>query len=74
MMGRIFPRGYVNLSGESMSMANQEVVPAFPRHSRLIDYVLGLGSHAGQGSHPGTLTPEERRQFNLWVLLGAQYK
>jgi len=74
MMGRVFPRGYVNLSGESMSMSTQEVDPAFPRHSRLIDYVLGLGSRAGQGSHPGTLTPEERRQFNLWVLLGAQYK
>jgi hypothetical protein len=59
MMGRVFPRGYVNLSGESMSMSTQEVDPAFPRHSRLIDYVLGLGSRAGQGSHPGTLTPED---------------
>src|SRR5205814_1554728 len=45
MMGRIFPRGYVNLSGESM-MAQQEVTPAFPRHSRLIDYVLGLGTQS----------------------------
>ncbi len=73
MMGRIFPRGYINLSGASM-MATQEVDPAFPRKSKLIDYVLGLGSRAGQGSHPGTLTPEEQREFNLWVLLGAQYK
>ena len=75
MMGRIFPRGYVNLSGESM-MAQQEVTPAFPRHSRLIDYVLGLGTQSAAGPHPSAnaLTPEEKRQFNLWVLLGAQYK
>src|SRR5262249_52566717 len=41
-MGRVFPRGYVNLSGESMSMtaAHQVVEPAFPRRSILIDYVL----------------------------------
>jgi hypothetical protein len=77
MEGRIFPRGYVNLSGESMSMAQQEVQPAFPRQSRLIDYVLGLGSRSGMGSHPtgvDSLTAQERRMFNLWVLLGAQYK
>lgn len=75
MMGRIFPRGYINLSGES-DMATQEVVPPFPRRSRLIDYVLGAGSQTGNGPHPTatTLTPEERRRFNLWVLLGAQYK
>jgi hypothetical protein len=76
-MNRIFPRAYVNLSGESMSMASQEVDPAFPRRSRLIDVVLGAGSRAGQGFHPtgaDSLTAVERRQFNLWVLLGAQYK
>ena len=76
-MNRIFPRAYVNLSGESMTMATQEVVPAFPRHSNLIDYVLGAGSRAGQGFHPtgaDSLSAVERRQFNLWVLLGAQYK
>jgi len=76
MENRIFPRGYVNLSGESM-MANQVTVPPFPRQSRLIDYVLGLGTHAGQGSHPAgpdSLTAVEKRNFNLWVLLGAQYK
>ena len=76
-MNRIFPRGYVNLSGESMRMTTQEVDPAFPRRSRLIDYVLGLGSRAGWGSHPAgvdSLTAAEQRQFNLWVLLGAQYK
>jgi hypothetical protein len=76
-MDRIFPRAYVNLSGESMTMQAQEVDPAFPRHSRLIDYVLGAGSRSGQGFHPtgaDSLTAVERRQFNLWVLLGAQYK
>jgi len=76
-MNRIFPRAYVNLSGESMTMASQEVVPAFPRRSRLIDVVLGVGSRAGQGVHPtgaDSLTAVERRQFNLWVLLGAQYQ
>jgi hypothetical protein len=76
-MNRIFPRAYVNLSGESMSMTAQEVDPAFPRRSRLIDYVLGAGSRSGQGFHPtgaDSLTAVERRQFNLWVLLGAQYK
>ena len=76
-MNRIFPRGYINLSGESMKLTTQEVDPAFPRRSRLIDYVLGAGSRTGQGFHPtgvDALTAEERRQFNLWVLLGAQYK
>jgi hypothetical protein len=75
-MDRVFPRGYINLSGESM-MANNVVTPAFPRRSRLIDYVLGLGARAGMGSHPtgpDSLTAVERRQFNHWVLLGAQYK
>jgi len=77
MMNRVFPRGYVNLSGASMKLTTQEVDPAFPRRSRLIDYVLGVGSRAGQGPHPpapDALTPEERRAFNFWVLLGAQYK
>ena len=53
------------------------VVPPFPRRSILIDYVLGLGTHAGQGSHPAgvdSLTAVEKRKFNLWVLLGAQYR
>lgn len=74
---RIFPRGYINLSGDSRKLAAQEVTPAFPRRSRLIDYVMGLGTHAGQASHPGgadSLTAVERRQFNLWVLMGAQYR
>ncbi len=75
-MNRIFPRGYINLSGEGMIAAHQVVDPAFPRRSLLIDYVMGLGTRAGQGSHPASpaLTAEEIRQFNLWVLLGAQYR
>ena len=75
-MNRVFPRGYINLSGESMMAGPQVVDPAFPRRSKLIDYVLGLGSQSGVGPHPGptALTPEEKRRFNLWVLLGAQYK
>jgi hypothetical protein len=76
-MNRIFPRAYVNLSGESMKLTTQEVDPAFPRRSRLIDYVLGAGSRSGQGFHPAgtdSLNAAERRQFNLWVLLGAQYR
>ena len=58
-------------------MLNQEVEPAFPRRSRLIDYVLGVGPRSGQGFHPtgaDSLTAVERRQFNLWVLMGAQYR
>ena len=74
---RVFPRGYINLSGESRKLDHQVVRPGFPRQSRLIDYVLGLGSRAGQGTHPAgpdSLTAEEKRDFNLWVLLGAQYR
>lgn len=74
---RVFPRAYINLSGETMSGGSNVTVPAFPRRSRLIDYAMGLGSRAGMGSHPAgadSLTLEEQRLFNLWVLLGAQYK
>jgi hypothetical protein len=35
---------------------------------------MGLGSQSAAHPTPTTLTPEEKRQFNLWVLLGAQYK
>lgn len=77
-MNRIFPRAYVNLSGEMMgATSRQEVDPPFPRRSRLIDYVLGAGSRSGMGVHPtgaDSLTAAERRKFNLWVMLGAQYK
>ena len=77
MEGRIFPRAYVNLSGESMSATGNVVSPPFPRRSRLIDWLLALGSRSGQGFHPGgadSLTARERRLFNYWVTLGAQYK
>jgi len=60
-----------------MMGATNVTVPPFPRQSKLIDYVMGLGSHAGMGSHPAgvdSLTANEQRMFNLWVLLGAQYK
>jgi len=46
--------------------------PGFPRRSTLIDYVLGVGS--ASSSHPGTLTPKEKRLFTQWVMLGAQYR
>ncbi len=76
---RIFPRAYVNLSGATMMTAHGPTVtvPPFPRRSVLVDYVMGLGTHAGLGSHPAgpdSLTAQEQRKFNLWVLLGAQYK
>jgi hypothetical protein len=74
---RIFPRGYINLSGERMGMSGTSVTePAFPRRSRLIDYVLGVGSHAGSFHPTGidSLTAAERTKFNYWVLLGAQYR
>ena len=73
----IFPRAYINLSGESESMDHQVVRPVFPRRSLLIDYVMGLGSRDGMASHPGgaeALTAAEIELFNYWVLLGAQYK
>jgi len=76
MMG-VFPVAYVSLSGESMGMQDQVVVPAFPRRSTLIDYVLAAGARTGQAPHPEgayALTPDEQQLFNLWVLLGAQYK
>ena len=75
---RIFPRGYINLSGEMMGSTGPQVTdPAFPRRSVLIDYVMGLGTHQAQGAHPtgpSALTPQEQQLFNFWVLLGAQYK
>lgn len=73
----IFPRAYINLSGESERMDHQVVDPAFPRKSALIDWVMGLGDRDGLGSHPDgaeALTPAEIELFNYWVLLGAQYK
>ncbi|MDH4037236.1 MAG: hypothetical protein OEX18_08105 [Candidatus Krumholzibacteria bacterium] len=77
MENRIFPRAYINLSGESEMGPRNVTVPAFGRRSILIDYVLGVGAAAGQGPHPqgaDALTPTEQELFNLWVTLGAQYR
>ncbi|HMB69702.1 MAG TPA: hypothetical protein VKU85_10340, partial [bacterium] len=78
-MMEMFPRAYVNLSGEPEESARNVVRPAFPRRSVLIDAILGLGSHQATGPHPDpagpyALTEEEKETFNLWVLLGAQYR
>lgn len=78
-MDALFPRAYVNLSGEPEEGKPNYVRPAFPRRSVLVDAVMGLGSHAGTGAHPDpagpfALTDEEKRLINLWVLLGAQYR
>ena len=72
-----FPLGYVNLSGESEREQGEVVRPGFPRRSKLIDYVLGLGEREGMGAHPdgaNALTDHEKELFNLWVMLGAQYR
>ena len=72
-----FPLGYVNLSGESEMSERNVVTPAFPRRSILIDWLLGLDSRQGEGFHPegvDALTARERELFNLWVLMGAQYR
>ncbi len=76
MEGQVFPRGYVNLSGEADMGKPNVTVPAFPRRSKLIDYILGVGSAASQGPHPdaAALSPGQREMFNLWVSLGAQYR
>ena len=75
-MMQVFPRGYINLSGESETSLRQAVRPVFPRRSPLIDYIHGVGDAAAQGPHPASdpLTAEERELFTLWVLLGAQYR
>ncbi len=79
-MGRMFPIAYISLA-EGPTDENPEradvLTPAFPRRSVLVDAVLGLGSHAVTGPHPeglNSLTAEEKELFNLWVLLGAQYR
>jgi hypothetical protein len=75
-MMQVFPRAYINLSGESETSLRQAVHPVFPRRSPLIDYIHGVGEAAAMGPHPasGPLTPEERELFTLWVNLGAQYR
>jgi hypothetical protein len=76
MENQIFPRAYVNLSGEAdMGMPNV-TDPGFPRRSTLVDYALGVGSASAQGPHPSAnpLSPGEQRLFTFWVMLGAQYR
>jgi len=74
-----FPRAYLSLAGgEAIDMIDTGVtVPGFSRRSRLIDWLLGVGSRSGQPPHPEggqALTPAEKRQFTVWVDLGAQYR
>ncbi len=75
-MNMVFPRAYINLSGESETSMRQAVRPVFPSRSPLIDYIHGVGEASAMGPHPasGPLTPEERELFTLWVLMGAQYR
>jgi hypothetical protein len=77
-MRGVFPLAYINLAGggEGMEIEDPVTVPAFPRRSRLIDYVLGLGSQQDLLHPDGSeaLTEDEKEMFNLWVLLGAQYR
>ncbi len=77
----VFPRGYLSLSGEMEFEDGDEgrnvVVPAFARHSPLIDWILGVGERSGESPHPEAefaLTEEEKFLFKIWVLLGAQYR
>ena len=69
----MFPRAYINLSGESEMGPRNVTVPAFPRRSPLIDYILGVGEGSGN-VHASYLNASEKEMFNLWVLLGAQYR
>jgi len=73
MEGGMFPRAYINLSGESEMGPRNVTVPAFPRRSPLIDYILGVGEGSGN-VHASYLNASEKEMFNLWVLLGAQYR
>jgi hypothetical protein len=71
-----FPQAYLSLAGDEMGMHAGVVTPAFSRRSALIDWLLGVGSRAGQAPHPDptALTPAEKKQFMNWVDLGAQYR
>jgi len=79
MENTTFPQAYLSLAGSEMETMQgpQVVTPGFSRRSPLIDWLLGVGSRAGQAAHPdaaNTLTPAEKKQFMNWVDLGAQYK
>jgi len=75
----MFPRAYVNLSGEPEEGKPNYVQPAFPRRSALVDAILGVDGRAAVGPHPDpagpyALTDQEKELINLWVLVGAQYR
>jgi cytochrome c553 len=74
-----FPRAYISLAGGEVAgmMQSDVVTPGFSRRSRLIDWLMAVGSRSGQPAHPEgplALTAAEVRQFRVWVDLGAQYK
>ncbi len=74
---QVFPRAYINLSGETRTGRPRVVVPVFPRRSLLIDTVLGVDSRADLPPHPTgeqALSADEKRLLNFWVMLGAQYR
>lgn len=73
MEDQVFPRAYINLSGESEMGPRNVTNPAFPRRSVLIDYLLGVDEGVGK-NHDTILNATEVEMFNLWVLLGAQYR
>lgn len=73
MEDQVFPRAYINLSGESDMGPRNVTDPAFPRRSPVIDYLLGVDEGVGK-NHDSLLTASEKEMFNLWVLLGAQYR
>jgi mono/diheme cytochrome c family protein len=73
MEDQVFPRGYINLSGESEMGPRNVTVPAFSRRSPVIDYLLGVDEGVGK-NHDTLLNASEKEMFNLWVILGAQYR
>jgi mono/diheme cytochrome c family protein len=73
MEDQVFPRAYINLSGESDMGPRNVTTPAFPRQSPVIDYLLGVDEGVGK-NHDTLLNASEKELFNLWVLLGAQYR
>ena len=79
MENATFPRAYISLAGGEVDgmMETDVVTPGFSRRSRLIDWLMAVGSRSGQPAHPegpNALTAAEVRQFRVWVDLGAQYK
>ncbi|MCI0451622.1 MAG: hypothetical protein L0Z51_04415, partial [Candidatus Latescibacteria bacterium] len=73
MENQVFPRAYINLSGESEMGPRNVTVPAFSRRSPVIDYLLGVDEGVGK-NHDTLLNASDKEMFNLWVILGAQYR